>query len=335
MYDDHFAGVAVNSFLDHELFMDSSRCFALNSYNEYLKKENATLFIDKTPRYYHILDKIEELFPKAKKIWLKRNPLDIAASFHSTWEIKVDMMTGKSLDPASFDLLFGLPLLADYFEKKSALKYEVKYEDIVASPAQTITDLCTFIGIPFREKMLHFGDNVALMSQHKNSALGDKQIFNTNTVQKGSVARWKKTFSSNEIETLLAAIGTEIFGHVGYPDIQKELEKNLNHQVSEKDTARAREALLKDFNALNDNHLLTEKIRSITEKRNRAEIDRAARLKVINKLAERISTMDLKIEDLQQYDIRSYGKKMLLSYLVNRYVTKKIRQVFKIKPDRP
>ena len=36
--------------------------------------------LDKTPRYYHILPELLELFPKAKFVLLQRNPLSVFAS---------------------------------------------------------------------------------------------------------------------------------------------------------------------------------------------------------------------------------------------------------------
>lgn len=44
-----------------------------------------TYFLDKTPRYHHIVDDLFDLFPDGKFVFLWRNPLSIAASISETW----------------------------------------------------------------------------------------------------------------------------------------------------------------------------------------------------------------------------------------------------------
>ena len=39
------------------------------------------MLIDSSPRYYNILLEIDQAFPDALQVWLKRNPLDVVASF--------------------------------------------------------------------------------------------------------------------------------------------------------------------------------------------------------------------------------------------------------------
>ena len=59
-------------------------------------------FLDKTPRYHLVADKIFELFPDAKYIFLWRNPLAVVASIAQSfsgakWSLhrnKVDLFTG-------------------------------------------------------------------------------------------------------------------------------------------------------------------------------------------------------------------------------------------------
>ena len=63
------------------------RRFAADLYNHRLKKSGGSVMVDKTPRYYHVLPFIDRLFPKAKYLWLQRDPFDVAASYQKTWGI--------------------------------------------------------------------------------------------------------------------------------------------------------------------------------------------------------------------------------------------------------
>ena len=91
--------------------------------------ENHKLVIDKTPRYWEMMNEIRELFPENKIIVLKRNPLEVTKSIFRTWNV-------DSLDkilPYRKDLLEG-PAAIFSFEEKYAtdLKtYFLTYEDFL------------------------------------------------------------------------------------------------------------------------------------------------------------------------------------------------------------
>ena len=62
----------------------------LDLYREISKKnrnDDFIYFLDKTPRYYWILNEIHELFPEAKYIYLTRNPINVFSSTMTSWEI--------------------------------------------------------------------------------------------------------------------------------------------------------------------------------------------------------------------------------------------------------
>src|SRR6266487_1377204 len=79
-YDQRFADIALHELISEEEFNSAARAFARTVYNTKLDTAQKTVFVDKTPRYYHILPFLEQLFPQSKRFWLKRNPLDVAAS---------------------------------------------------------------------------------------------------------------------------------------------------------------------------------------------------------------------------------------------------------------
>jgi len=88
-YDDSLATLGSRAFLEGTILNEATRAFALTAYNQKLREHHKSIFVDKTPRYYHILDTLDELFPKAKKIWLQRSPLDVAASYKTRWNVDI------------------------------------------------------------------------------------------------------------------------------------------------------------------------------------------------------------------------------------------------------
>jgi len=219
IFDDYYASLATRAFLSEESFLKSARAFALQAYNDCLEKEKRAIFVDKTPRYYHILDFIDQLFPKAKKLWLKRNPLDVAASYKRSWHIGIDVLTGEKVDPAAFDLTTGLHRYVEYFDKESPYKFEVKYENIVSSPKKTVEDLCMFCGIHFEDEMLQIGSNKELFKILEESVVGDRSVLKKKSLDNSSIGRWKNELTEKEVMSLLDVIGDRVFKRMGYEEV--------------------------------------------------------------------------------------------------------------------
>ena len=106
-------------------------------------------FLDKTPRYYFIVDELFDLFPDAKVVFLWRNPLAVVASIVDTW-------TGGAwrLDRWHRDLFDGLPALAAAFERHADRSYAVRFEDLIRQPERTWADLHSYLGLSFEPSVL-------------------------------------------------------------------------------------------------------------------------------------------------------------------------------------
>src|SRR4029077_18858650 len=109
----HLIGQSVSEFCDADTTVAASRAFASTLYNRRLETAGKNVFVDKTPRYYHILPFVRRTFNDAKWIWLQRNPLDVAASYKNSWKVNLaELLNGESDYPAwSFDLVIGLERL--------------------------------------------------------------------------------------------------------------------------------------------------------------------------------------------------------------------------------
>ena len=68
-----------------ETYIKELRKMYLNLYSKYLYKNKYDYFLDKTPRYYLIIDELLKIFPSAKYIILIRNPLAVLGSIINTW----------------------------------------------------------------------------------------------------------------------------------------------------------------------------------------------------------------------------------------------------------
>jgi hypothetical protein len=244
IFDDEQATIGTKEFLVKDgAFIEAGRAFALTIYNYHLRQAKKSIFIDKTPRYYHILPFIEELFPKAKKIWLKRNPLDVALSCKNTWGVRTEFITGQKILPLSFDLAVGLFNLAHYFNKPSPSKFEIQYEALMQSPHETLSRLCHFIGIEFEDQMLNYAQNQELIGQYQTATMGDKKALSTNTIHTQSIGKWAKELSLTEIEQIMKILGLNIFRQMGYDDMPTSLKTLGVELCSETEAAEARQRI--------------------------------------------------------------------------------------------
>jgi hypothetical protein len=217
-YDHTLAFAAIAETARRTILNDAVRAYAQTVYNSQLLTSGKRIFVDKTPRYYQIADRLAELFPKAVQIWLKRNPLDVVASLKSTWGLSIPELSGDHVSPYTFDAILSHTILANHFANTPAATIELKYEDLVAAPGQMVTRICDILDIPFEPSMLEYGRNTQLIDTYKRAHMGDKKILATGTAHTYSVDRWRSTLEPAEVAVCLTALGSDSFAASGYQD---------------------------------------------------------------------------------------------------------------------
>ncbi|SFC73981.1 Sulfotransferase family protein [Zunongwangia mangrovi] len=149
--------------------------FILNIYKPLLK--NYTYVIDKTPRYWEIVNEIKALFPKSKIVILKRNPVEVARSMMITWDIN----GLKALAKHRRDLLLAPSIIADFCDLNRYNKnvYVVKYEKLIENNEIEIKKLYDWIGVGYTDEVLDVSKNQkykgAFGDPYQNSVLGYKE----------------------------------------------------------------------------------------------------------------------------------------------------------------
>ena len=118
-----------------EDYFDSLRQFMLDLYSKQCQN-NEQYFLDKTPRYYLIIDEIVKLFPKAKFIFLFRNPIHVFASIINTW--------GKGRFRKQYanynDIVDGTKMLSQGYSKYKGISISIKYEDFILNPLEELEE---------------------------------------------------------------------------------------------------------------------------------------------------------------------------------------------------
>ena len=141
-----------------ENIKEEVRNFVSNIYQKTLgQREGVKYILDKTPRYYEIVDSIRDVFPTAKIIVLKRNPLAVLNSIIDTWKVKGI----NHLYPYRRDVLLAPFLLQDFIKKSSSDPNVLisSYEDITNNPASESRRIYQWLGIEFNEEYLDYSKN--------------------------------------------------------------------------------------------------------------------------------------------------------------------------------
>ncbi|MBN1562414.1 MAG: sulfotransferase [Anaerolineae bacterium] len=165
VYDAHWAYLATQNFLAEAVpdgeaaYLDAIRAFAQVLYGRALAGTDAAYFLDKTPRYYRIIPELYQLLPRAKFVFLWRNPLAVLQSILSTW---ISENYWPRLAHNADDLRLAPGLMQTGIAQLGDAALVVRYEDLVTAPEATITTLCEKLDLPFAPDMLTYGERPAL-----------------------------------------------------------------------------------------------------------------------------------------------------------------------------
>jgi hypothetical protein len=216
-YDARFAVQGVTEFITHyadgmAVYDDAIRQWAGIIYNNVLEKNHKTFFLDKTPRYFFIIPELYRLFPKAKFIFLLRNPLAILSSILSTY-VKGEWPVLSFFRP---DLLRAPQLILDGIELFKNDAIVIRYEDFVSSPADNTATLCRQLGIGYHEGMLDYSRTPA-----PKGALNDPVGIHRHTSpSKDNLDKWKQLFDSAQTRHFAASyiqsLGNDVLEKLGY-----------------------------------------------------------------------------------------------------------------------
>ena len=212
------AAIATSEFLGAANRREAIRCFAQAAYNGALKERNKPIFLDKTPRYYHILDELKVLFPGAKRVLLLRDPFDMAASFKETWGIGADQLCGARFTQYSYDFLLGWPRLLDEVRRADPQTLVLRYEDLVRRPAKELKRICEFLELPCEPAIANFATAGPVLAEYSKASSGDRNILAAKRIHSDSVGAWRHNLGQEELTQLATVLDRESLDAAGYTE---------------------------------------------------------------------------------------------------------------------
>jgi Sulfotransferase family len=170
----------------------------------YRKRSGKPRIGEKSPEHMFDVPLILEWYPRAKIVWLLRdgrdNALTINRQFHTGFRRS-----------SYFWRVFAL--LGLRWERRFPGRiFRVRYEDLIAHPAQTLESLCSFIEVPFQKQMLDTSIKTAVIPdhewRHKKSSLG--------SLESDKVGEYKRSLTEAQLWTMMSVM-EPILPLLGYP----------------------------------------------------------------------------------------------------------------------
>ena len=185
------ASRAINEFVQalpngEDDYLEELRAFALGLYQK-ASGGQGRYFLDKTPRYYFIVDDLFRLFPEGKFIFLWRDPLAVVASIVQTWG------RGKwNLERWRHDLFDGAPALVTAYERHRNASIALRFEDLVSDPQGTLRPVFEYLEIPYDPKIISSFSDVRL-----DARMGDKRGYSQyGELSTDPLDKWKGVVST-------------------------------------------------------------------------------------------------------------------------------------------
>ena len=208
-----------------DLFKQKIKTLALKLYA--FKEDDSSYFLDKTPRYYHIIEELYELFPKAKFIFLVRNPLSV---FASMLDYNFNGKYFKFLSaPDRIDDLFLAPNEICKFVKFHDNHILVKYEKLVKNPDKELRKIFNYLSLDLpKNASNYFVDEVFRLT----NSIDTKSLTKNNKPTDEYLDSWKKILDTSQKKKLAIGFLNELqTKHSDYFDynldlILKDLQKH-------------------------------------------------------------------------------------------------------------
>lgn len=216
-YNANWRRQAMHEFLENyasgaAVYDDAIRAYADVLYGHVLTRNDKRLFLDKTPRYFFIIPELYRLFPRAKFIFLLRNPLAVLQSELTTY-VKNDWKVLGWFKP---DLVDAPALIQQGIDLLGNAGHVVRYESFVDEPEKHTAELCDYLGIDMQPSMVDYAGTPAPKGG-MNDPVG---VHRHSRPKSDSSDNWKKLADNPQYlhfaHEYLNAIGQLTLSRLGY-----------------------------------------------------------------------------------------------------------------------
>lgn len=173
----------------------------------YANERHARIWGEKTPGHALWLPEIRDLFPRARVLFMVRDPRDVLVSYDNRWN-RGRRDTRYLINTAALLKFYLAHLLYHPSFPPEQVRW-VKYESLTAQPAAELEQVCRFLGIDFEPSMLafyqqHEHENVQEMEEGRHHWLLRRPATTEH------IGRYRQVFSSSQIALVERLLGEEM-----------------------------------------------------------------------------------------------------------------------------
>jgi hypothetical protein len=211
---DHInAAAAIREFVSalprgEEDYLDALRAYTDVMYSRILEGREERFFMDKTPAYGLVLPFVTRLLPEAKYVVLTRHPLAILSSYANSF-FEGDYRAAYAFNPIVHRYV---PAIGTMIREEPVPFVQVRYEDVVANPAEELGRICDHLEIPFEEAAINYGSH-----KHEKGSFGDPKVEDHDRPVTKSKERWAEELKADPAKLEMAR---QIIGELDPVDLE-------------------------------------------------------------------------------------------------------------------
>jgi hypothetical protein len=150
-------------------YVAACRAYTDTLYERLLARDaKKQILLEQTPAYALVLPFISKLYPRARYVVLTRNPLAVLSSYANSF------FDGSYEEALRFNPILDryVPAIARFLRERPAPVVHVRYEDFVRDPRPGMEEILGFVGVPFEEGTLRYGEDAASQDEFATSRRG-------------------------------------------------------------------------------------------------------------------------------------------------------------------
>ncbi len=172
----------------------------------YASERHARIWGEKTPAHALWLPQIKSLFPRARVLFMVRDPRDVLVSYDDRWN-EARRSTEYLASTAALLKYYLFHLFHRPWFPQEQVRW-VKYESLTAQPSAELEQICEFVGVDFERSMLNFYRRNA--NVETDTPEGHYHLLLSQPATTDHVGRYKKAFSPSQIALVERLLGAEM-----------------------------------------------------------------------------------------------------------------------------
>ena len=187
-----------------------SLAFILNAFYEWHAQQHGIQFErwgDKTPINAFALRRIHKVFPNAQFIHIVRDGCDAVASY-------LEAGIYQSVEQAAWRWRSAVGSCRRFGKANARSYLEIRYEDLVTEPRQTVMAVCSFLGAPFDERALQPPEDPARLGDVPRRQRHSEVL---KPISASKIGKGRKALSTDQKKLISMIIGRQM-AELGYAD---------------------------------------------------------------------------------------------------------------------